>query len=57
MDVLPRESLKFKAIREAVLWEDDNHVYRRLLHYIRARRITHTIKSKSKRKRVVKILR
>ncbi len=52
MRILPPESLKYRAIREAVLWEDDNHIYRRFLLYIRARRVANLIKSEKKPRRV-----
>jgi|Deesub1362A_J573_1020465.scaffolds.fasta_scaffold10636_1 hypothetical protein len=45
MRILPPESLKYRAIREAVLWEDDNYVYRRFLLYIRARRVANILKA------------
>jgi hypothetical protein len=45
MRLLPPESLKYRAIREAVLWEDNNNAYRRFLLYIRARRVANILKA------------
>ena len=48
MRILPPESLKYRAIREAVLWEDDNSAYRHFLMYMRAKRVANLLKARKR---------
>jgi hypothetical protein len=49
--MLPPDSLKYRAIREALLWEDDAHAYRRFLNFIRARRVANLLKARERGER------
>ncbi|WP_456474585.1 hypothetical protein [Candidatus Pyrohabitans sp.] len=48
MRILYPESLKYRAIREAVLWEDDNSAYRHFLMYMRAKRVANLLKARKR---------
>ncbi len=55
MNMLPEESLKYRALKESVLWENDRSIYYTFYRQIRANRIKRLINSNKRHIRFFKI--